>query len=318
MFFNGKYAHRTFAIPVFSKRHRESCKMPTLRSSKIEMTPPQPHSTLQSRSGRHWMSTYFIPRAHSNNQSTAYALIISTSKENANPDPRHNRPTEDPNPKETESEQGDDRVPSTGATGHAARSCGVYRRRRRRPPPPPQAQPRRRPPPRPGRPASGSPAAANSPAPCPIRPPRQQQQQPEPGAPSQERRHRETGERNPPLRATQTSPRDRRERQVGAAGTQSRLTSASRSFLQACSHTHSQLPRGSALFLPHPETLTPSEYPGKKKASVFVLFSSSLACFCGREWGLVLEAVAAMKLRGSFLRRLTLPHGPAHGQDWAA
>lgn len=220
------------------------------------------------------MSTYFIPRAHSNNQSTAYALIISTSKENANPDPRHNRPTEDPNPKETESEQGDDRVPSTGATGHAARSCGVYRRRRRRPPPPPQAQPRRRPPPRPGRPASGSPAAANSPAPCPIRPPRQQQQQPEPGAPSQERRHRETGERNPPLRATQTSPRDRRERQVGAAGTQSRLTSASRSFLQACSHTHSQLPRGSALFLPHPETLTPSEYAGKKKSFGFrfVLF----------------------------------------------
>jgi hypothetical protein len=100
---------------------------------------------------------------------------------------------------------------------------------------------------------------------------------------------------------------------VGAAGTQSRLTSASRSFLQACSHTHSQLPRGSALFLPHPETLTPSEYPGGKKASVFVLFTSSLACFCGREWGLVLEAVAAMKLRRSFLRRLTLPHGPAHG-----
>jgi hypothetical protein len=52
---------------------------------------------------------------------------------------------------------------------------------------------------------------------------------------------------------------------VGAAGTQSRLTSASRSFLRACSHTHSQLPRGSALFLPHPETLTPSEYPGGKK-----------------------------------------------------
>lgn len=126
--------------------------------------------------------------------------------------------------------------------------------------------------------------------------------------------------RDRPLRATQTSPRDRWGRQVGPAGTQSRLTSASRRFFSAGLLTHTHTHTVASPSLPHlPDSENPPVYPakngGKSFGFRFVLFFLGSARFCGREWGLVLEAVAAMKLRGSFLRRITLPHGPAHGQD---
>lgn len=91
--------------------------------------------------------------------------------------------------------------------------------------------------------------------------------------------------RDRPLRATQTSPRDRWGRQVGPAGTQSRLTSASRRFFSAGllthtdTHTHTVASplRPSLPHLPDSDSSCISSEEWGKKASGFVLFSSSSA-----------------------------------------
>lgn len=223
MFFNGKYARHTFAIPLFSTRHRESCKMPPLRASEIEMAPPQPHSELHTPVTI--MTTlavylFYIPRAHSNNQSTPYALNISKSKETAR-STQARSPTQPVN-RRSKSEGNRVRAGRRSRTLHRRnRSCGAFLWGISKASSKTSSAS-----------ASASASAASSAAarssgerisggggelPCAM------PDQTTPAATARgtfvagETTPRDrTGERNPPLRATQTrarvSPRDRRER----------------------------------------------------------------------------------------------------------